>query len=184
MNRKQLYYHHDKLCANAKALMQDKNADYGENDDPFRNFREFGQLGILVRLSDKLARLRTWVERGVYQVKSEKVEDVVLDVINYAVLFSGYGEDGHAGIVDIDGWEDRGRDNEVRKEPRSFADGPMPNLGHSFGGVRRGSRSGAGIHKGKGGFGKECRKPGTSGRGDSTSRRSSPPVARKIGGGR
>jgi hypothetical protein len=67
--------------------MEKKNSDYASEEDPFRNFRMFGPLGILVRQSDKLSRQRTWVEDGVFQVEDESLEDTVLDQINYAVLF-------------------------------------------------------------------------------------------------
>lgn len=67
-----------------------KNQDYGANDDPFRNFRAFGSFGILVRLSDKLARILTYTERGELTVKDESVTDTVLDAINYLILFEGY----------------------------------------------------------------------------------------------
>lgn len=73
--------------------MAKKNEDYGANEDPFRNFRAFGEFGILVRLSDKLARILTYVERGQLTVKDESVTDTLLDAINYLVLFEGYRRD-------------------------------------------------------------------------------------------
>ena len=82
---------HKKLTNEAHELMEIKNKDYGAlNIDPFRNFRQFGRLGILIRMSDKLARLRTFLERGEFSVKDEGVRDTVRDVINYAVLFEAY----------------------------------------------------------------------------------------------
>jgi hypothetical protein len=53
----------------------------------------FEEFGIVVRLSDKVARLRTFCERGVLDVKDESVEDTLVDVINYAVLFAAYLQD-------------------------------------------------------------------------------------------
>jgi hypothetical protein len=75
-----------------------KNHDYAGHTekDPFANFRlcESAGLcstaaGILVRLSDKLSRLATFVAKGKLTVSDESVEDTILDVINYAVLFQG-----------------------------------------------------------------------------------------------
>jgi hypothetical protein len=88
--RQDLYDLHNSLTQEALQIMRQKNDDYSSADDPYRNFREFGQLGILVRLSDKLARLRTFTERGELSVKDESVRDTVLDAINYLVLFEGY----------------------------------------------------------------------------------------------
>ncbi len=88
--REQLLACHHYLTDKAVQLMNAKNIDYASSDDPFRNFRMFGGLGIIVRMSDKLARLRTFEENGNFAVKSESVEDVCLDLINYAVLYLAY----------------------------------------------------------------------------------------------
>src|SRR5688572_2671660 len=55
--RDRLYTTHEALCNKALDVMKKKNQDYASAGDPFRNFRMFEALGILVRLSDKLARL-------------------------------------------------------------------------------------------------------------------------------
>lgn len=93
MTRFELHMLHEELCHDAEKLMTVKNADYAIDTDPFRNFRMFGELGILVRMSDKLARLRTFSERGTLAVADESVRDTILDLINYAVLLYGYIED-------------------------------------------------------------------------------------------
>lgn len=69
-----------------------KNRDYGANADPFRNFRQFGRMGILVRLGDKFARLQSFTENGKFFVQDEGVQDTIKDIINYAVLFAGYDD--------------------------------------------------------------------------------------------
>lgn len=90
MNREELYALHLDLCSKALELMQKKNQDYASADDPFRNFRMFGKLGILVRLSDKLSRLQTFEERGKLDINDEAIRDTVLDLINYTILYAGY----------------------------------------------------------------------------------------------
>ena len=60
MTRADLLKMHEALCKDALDIMRKKNEDYGAEGDPFLNFRAFGSFGILVRLSDKLARLRTY----------------------------------------------------------------------------------------------------------------------------
>ncbi len=93
MTRQELYKRHKQITAVALQIMEGKNVDYAHQDDPFRNFRTFGELGILVRMSDKLARLRSVTENGRCAVATESVYDTVLDLINYAVLFQTYLED-------------------------------------------------------------------------------------------
>ena len=81
---------HRELSARALALMTRKNQDYAKESDPYANFRMFGALGILVRLSDKLARLRSYEEKGKFAVNDEGLIDTTLDLINYAILYYGY----------------------------------------------------------------------------------------------
>lgn len=95
MNREELFALHQATCADALDLMSRKNRDYGENEDPFRNFRRWGLLGILVRMGDKLARLETFVQTGTLSVVEESASDCVSDLINYSILFKGYMQDGH-----------------------------------------------------------------------------------------
>ena len=69
------------------ALTTRKNNDYGGTSDPFKNFREFGVLGILVRMSDKWARIKTaLVENRELQVKDESIEDTIFDLAVYSVI--------------------------------------------------------------------------------------------------
>lgn len=93
-DRRKLLAFHEMLCRRAMAIMDKKNSDYGARTDPFRNFHGFGAFGILVRKSDKMARLRTFLEkleRGENMaVIDESWLDTLLDDINYAILFAGY----------------------------------------------------------------------------------------------
>lgn len=87
----ELLVFHRKLTKEAHDLMGVKNSDYaGLDPDPFRAFRMFGRFGILVRMSDKFSRLRTFLERGQFNVKDESVRDTIRDLINYAVIFEAY----------------------------------------------------------------------------------------------
>lgn len=64
-----------------------KNADYAGESDPYANFREFGTLGFLVRMSDKWQRIKTLTESGkTASVKDETVEDTLLDLATYSLL--------------------------------------------------------------------------------------------------
>lgn len=123
-----LQYHHG-LCQKAQGLMARKNKDYAGHTtaDPFANFRlsEASGLcsteaGILVRLSDKLSRLASFLKRGELQVKDESVEDTLLDIINYSVLFGG--------LLQAEGKE-QGRADEPL---RIFISGPFTAGAESF----------------------------------------------------
>lgn len=84
------------LVTEAIYLMNRKNHDYTSGSgDPYANFRtasSFGihpAVGIVLRIGDKLQRIRTFAERGELQVDGEGLRDAVLDVINYSILAYG-----------------------------------------------------------------------------------------------
>lgn len=89
---------HKGLTARMYDITSRKNADYtGASDDAFSNFRIVESLGFasveqgfMTRMSDKMSRLATFVKKGVFQVEDEKVEDTLLDLANYSLLFIGY----------------------------------------------------------------------------------------------
>lgn len=60
-----------------------KNHDYGSSFD--KTWEEYGMTSLLVRLSDKLNRLKSLAVNQ-QQVKSESVEDTLIDLANYAIL--------------------------------------------------------------------------------------------------
>ncbi len=86
MTKGELLKLHGEMSSKALVLMEKKNSDYAHGSDPFKNFRRHGPFGILVRLSDKLARLETFVERGSFEVQDESFEDTCVDAMNYVVL--------------------------------------------------------------------------------------------------
>lgn len=64
-------------------LLQRKNTDYGSSYDELRD--EFGELAFIIRLSDKLARLKTLVKQDA-KIKSESKQDTIKDIIGYCTL--------------------------------------------------------------------------------------------------
>ena len=78
------------LCDEARSIMEAKNHDYGGHNDPFANFREYGELGIMVRLGDKMSRIKTFLEKGELKVKDEGFRDTVKDAINYLGILYAY----------------------------------------------------------------------------------------------
>ena len=69
-----------------------KNHDYAGQGSPLRNFYKCEQMGIdafsgiMVRLSDKWSRLESFMRQGVLNVKSESVEDTLMDNAVYSLL--------------------------------------------------------------------------------------------------
>jgi hypothetical protein len=63
-----------------------KNHDYATLGDPFSNFRDFGAYGVVVRMSDKMARIKNFVKNGKFDVKDEKFKDTCIDLANYALI--------------------------------------------------------------------------------------------------
>lgn len=80
-----------KIYQEGVSLIEKKNADYATEADPWRNFK-FAELvgvsvdrAILVRISDKIARISNLTEKEA-SVVDEKVEDTILDAINYLAI--------------------------------------------------------------------------------------------------
>jgi hypothetical protein len=82
------------MCKAAKGIMRKKNGDYAREGDPYHNFRRHGLKGFVVRMDDKLARLDNYVDKGFCEVEDESISDTLVDLINYAVLFRGWIEEG------------------------------------------------------------------------------------------
>jgi hypothetical protein len=112
MNRIQLMKYHRNFCDNAHRLMGRKNADYATGgdirEDAFRNFRESQrvtnipvEIGILIRMSDKLSRLGKLLGSGYEpQVKDENIQDTLEDIVNYSILISAFLSDKPKQVVD------------------------------------------------------------------------------------
>ncbi len=60
--------------------MKKKNADYG---DAFANY---GSVGVIVRMGDKIARLTSITNKGINLVEDEKIRDTLIDLHNYSAM--------------------------------------------------------------------------------------------------
>lgn len=60
-----------------------KNTDYGNSFSQL--YAEFGLLSTVIRLSDKLGRLKTLTQQEAL-VKDESIRDTLMDLANYAVM--------------------------------------------------------------------------------------------------
>jgi hypothetical protein len=66
--------------SDALKLFAKKNADYGDA------FAEFGVIGVLMRIEDKIKRSLSITKNGVNLVKDESIRDTLLDLHNYAAM--------------------------------------------------------------------------------------------------
>jgi hypothetical protein len=69
-----------KVQTEALELFKKKNTDYGDA------FAEYGVIGVLMRIEDKLKRSVSITKNGVNLVKDEKIRDTLIDLHNYAAM--------------------------------------------------------------------------------------------------
>jgi hypothetical protein len=79
------------LLREMQRLHESKSADYGSEDDPLANVRSGADFvniepwrGCMVRIADKVQRLRTFCRTG--RLVHEGVRDTLLDLSAYALL--------------------------------------------------------------------------------------------------
>lgn len=69
-----------KVQKEAIELFQRKNKDYG---DAFANY---GPVGVIVRMGDKINRLSSVTKNQVSLVQNESIRDTLIDLHNYAAM--------------------------------------------------------------------------------------------------
>lgn len=98
MTTEELLTLHEDTSAKCREIMRRKNNDYtgGQaTDDPFANFNmssSFGvhpALGVVLRIGDKLQRIRSFANDGALQVSGETIDDACEDIVNYAIIIKG-----------------------------------------------------------------------------------------------
>ena len=73
-------------------ILESKSKDYATEQDPLFNFRGSVFAGVeperalLVRVLDKMQRIRNFLDKGELATKGEGVNDSIYDIINYMVL--------------------------------------------------------------------------------------------------
>ena len=66
--------------ANLK-LFDNKQRDYGS-----RNISSFGVFGVIVRMNDKMERLKTLISTKRRKAVNESISDSLTDISNYAII--------------------------------------------------------------------------------------------------
>lgn len=95
MNTKEMLEQFKELTEKMYQTAYAKNSDYTGKDgeNPFSNFEAVEvdkitttERGFLTRMRDKWQRIISFVNNGNYLVKTESVEDTLLDLANYCIL--------------------------------------------------------------------------------------------------
>ena len=69
-----------KIQKEAFELFKKKNTDYGDA------FAEFGVIGVLMRIEDKIKRSLSITKNGVNLVNDESIRDTMIDLHNYSAM--------------------------------------------------------------------------------------------------
>ena len=65
-----------------------KNRDYGNSFE--QSLNKFGEISALIRISDKYNRLCSLITNKEQEVKDESIDDTILDMANYLIMWKMY----------------------------------------------------------------------------------------------
>jgi hypothetical protein len=74
----------EEITKKMNELYQRKNQDYGNSFD--NTLDEFGIVAGLIRINDKVNRLKSIYKSSEVRVNDERIEDTLMDLANYAVM--------------------------------------------------------------------------------------------------
>ena len=87
----------ERTYASNLEILKRKNSDYASPENPFLTFEASARMagvtveqGLLVRISDKLTRVRNLLTRT--SVVDERLEDTIADAINYLAILKAWRE--------------------------------------------------------------------------------------------
>lgn len=86
---------YNQIAVEIAETVSKKNSDYGAAFE--QSYRKYGWLSYLIRVDDKLNRLKSLVVDGRTNQVSESVEDTLTDIIGYSLLMleiQKRGDDG------------------------------------------------------------------------------------------
>lgn len=76
---------HKELCDQIHQTYINKNHDYGDSFG--KSIEEFGPVAGIVRMEDKINRIKSLIKKGDEQkVTDESMKDTLLDLANYAIM--------------------------------------------------------------------------------------------------
>lgn len=68
------------IQSEALDLFKIKNADYGDS------FAEYGSIGVLIRMNDKIKRCISITNNNINLVNNESLRDTLIDLHNYSAM--------------------------------------------------------------------------------------------------
>lgn len=71
---------YNKVRDEAFSIFQKKNSDYGDA------FADYGAVGVIMRMGDKIRRMANITSTSVTLVEDERLRDTLMDLANYAVM--------------------------------------------------------------------------------------------------
>ena len=74
----------EKLMVEMLGIYKAKNKDYGDSFS--ESFEEFGLIAPVVRMNDKMNRIKSLTQSEGRQVKDESLRDSLVDLANYAMM--------------------------------------------------------------------------------------------------
>lgn len=98
---------HVQIVTGLSELYKAKNADYG--DSVHETYLKYGLTSFLVRMEDKLSRLRSLSQKSAdeQRVKDESIRDTLLDLANYAII----------AVIELDEEKERLTDTPATDDP-------------------------------------------------------------------
>src|SRR5690625_5255303 len=77
---------HKRICKQLNKEYADKYHEYGNSFGA--TYEKYGDISALVRISDKMKRIEQLVQTGEQKVKDEALEDSILDMANYLIMWA------------------------------------------------------------------------------------------------
>jgi hypothetical protein len=75
---------HAEICSEIHSTFIEKNERYGNSFS--EQFSEFGMQSVIIRLSDKLNRLKTLTKNSDMDTLDESIYDTLKDLSNYCIM--------------------------------------------------------------------------------------------------
>ena len=96
MDKEQYFKMMEQELTSLQDLIKRKNNDYTAGGGPFDNFNVTAALdladrrtGLLIRMVDKIQRLKTFIKKGELKVQGESAKDAARDIIGYSLILLG-----------------------------------------------------------------------------------------------
>ena len=74
----------NQIVEEALRLLERKNKDYSNSTGD--NITETGLIGMATRLTDKVSRLRSLIDKPADQINFESIRDTLTDILNYSII--------------------------------------------------------------------------------------------------